>query len=94
MPIRIHKVNARLQIELTTSTATREVGRAIGHGPSYSISTLTDPATTMCGGGASHDACAAANDTSGDARRSKTAIAEYTVRANARDVAMLLGRVE
>jgi hypothetical protein len=48
----------------------------------------------MCGGGASHDACAAANDTSGDARRSKTAIAEYTVRANARDVAMLLGRVD
>ena len=57
-------------------------------------SILTEPTTTMCGGGASHDACAAANDTSGDARRSKTAIAEYTVRANARDVAMLLGRVE
>jgi hypothetical protein len=55
---------------------------------------LTEPTTTMCGGGASHDACPAANDTSGDARRSKTAIAEYTVRANARDVAMLLGRVE
>ena len=57
-------------------------------------STFTDPTTTMCGGGASHDGCSAANDTSGDAIRIMTAIAVYTVRVNTRHVAMLIRRVD